>query len=174
MIVHFIGGPAHGRSEAIQSPSSVVLMPAVSPSRVAVAGEKGALPPIPEFATVEYRIIRRTRRYCIAEFQPPKVTATVEVILTFLGYDRKVNDALSEWTMSRREEDSRRGDVRLVGVDRGAWDTLTLRFTARVDGPPDAVAAAEAGDKVQHYIDAALPSEARNGVTITQAGVSVE
>lgn len=153
MLVHFIGGPAHGRSEAIQSPGPIYRM--------------AELKQVPAFATLDfpaaevpfkehaYRITKRTRRYCIAEWQPPKVNVEVSVAFTGLSFwDRDVAEKLHQFLAEERT-DSGAIPGRQIMLKRDHYGTgvLTLEWLVQVDGPADPEAIAEAMETVQHRID---------------------
>ena len=156
MLVHFIGGPAHGRSEAIQNPQPVYRM--------------AQLKPMPSFATLdfppaevpfeehEYRITRRTRRYCIAEWQPPKVDVQVSVAFTGLSFwDRDVAEKLHRFVAEERTDcASIRGRQLTLERDHYGTGVLTLEWAAKVDDPADPEAIAEATELVQNRIDAGV------------------
>jgi hypothetical protein len=146
MLVHFIGGPAHGRSEAIPNPHPTYRM--------------AELKPMPSFATLyfppaevpfvehEYKITRRTPRYAIAEWQALPVDVRFEVRLEVDPFDHAA-------FLERRTEEIH--GVRCVGAAVASGIEAQLDLVVRVEGPEDATALELAAKKVQHYLDAELP-----------------
>lgn len=177
MLIHFIGGPAHGRTQTDKNPQTIYRMAeAKRPLAFCAVREGEGLPPSGEcpFTEHEYRITKRTRRYCIAEYIAPKVKATAEVCLEVSTCDYEALDALSRWCYERRSDAGQPGDTKLVAVLKEWTGQARLQFETLVDGPADAAAAAEAGENVQTFLDRYLPEKVRLAATITQSGVSVE
>lgn len=176
MLIHFIGGKMHGRSESVTSPPPIVKVPVVIPGSVFAVreGEEDFGSAGYAYETHEYRITKRTRRYCIAEYIAPKVMATAEVRLEVSTWEHEALDALSRWCCERRVDAGQPGDTKLVAVLAECTGQVTLQFQTLVDGPADAAAAAEAGENVQTFLDRYLPEKVRLAATITQSGVSVE
>lgn len=171
MLVHFIGGPAHGHSEAIQNPHDVLRVPEMPKTAEFVSD--AVLPPLEvQYIEHQYKVTRRTKRYVIAEWQPESVIATVTVEISLPYYDHEAYDAISRWLWERHDY-PQRGDAKLVAVSKYCAENWSLDFAVKVDGPPDAVAVAEAGEKVQHYLDSQIPRTARDKVLIKRAGISV-
>lgn len=157
MLVHFIGGPAHGRSEAIQDPHPVYRMAELPRRAIYKAFDvEDALPPaaLAPFTEHAYKVTRRTPRYVVAEWQAPPVDVRFEVRLEVDSFDQEAIDAFRRFFMDRRTE-AKHG-VRCVGVSASGIE-YELELVARVEGPQDATALELAAKQVQHYLDAELP-----------------
>jgi hypothetical protein len=157
MLVHFIGGPAHGRTQSDVNPQSIYRMAeAKQPIAFCAVGEEEGLPPLGEcpFTEHEYRVTKHTRRYCIAEWQPRPVKVRVAVEFNGLEFwDREVHDKM----MRLVHEHEKTGTLALT-LDRHHYGTgaLTLEWSVEVEGPADGAAVAEATETVQHRLDVAL------------------
>lgn len=173
MIVHFIGGPVHGRTEAIQNPQDTYRVAELKAHSIFPAEECKPFAEVP-FEEHEYRVTRRTRRYCIAEWRPPVLIGRASVDLRVCLYDSEALIALEQWLF--RDDVIKRGsgDVRVVAVSRFDVEQFTLDFEVKVDGPPDAIAVSEVGEKIQYFLDTQMPRAAWEKVTIKQTGVSVD
>lgn len=155
MIVHFIGGPVHGRSEAIQNPHPIWKMVTSNPRECFVAcGDFPSLDDLP-FTEHEYKITRRTPRYAIAEWSPPPVDVRFEVRLELDPFDRVASEELRRLFYERRTEP--KFGVRCIGAAVAHAAEATFDLVVRVDGPEDVTAVQLASEKVQHYIDSELP-----------------
>lgn len=159
MIVHFIGGPAHGRSEAIKNPhttyrvAELKRLPAFAALEFEGDFSAAAAGPVEEH---EYRITRRTRRYCIAEWQPPKVKVQVSVAFTGLAFwDQGVHEKLMKFVYEEHDKPPFPGPGGGLQMERHHYGTgvLTVEWAVTVDGPADPEAIAEAMEVVQHRID---------------------
>jgi hypothetical protein len=155
MLVHFIGGPAHGRSEAIQNPQPIYRMVELSRLPIFAVGEYEALNAELPFEEHSYRITKRTPRYAIAEWEAPTVEVRFEVRLELDPFDRKATDALRKFFLERNTE--LKHGVRCVGAAVSSGIEGTVELVVPVEGPEDAVAIQIAAEKVQHYLDAELP-----------------
>ena len=157
MLVHFIGGPAHGRSEAIKDPHPVWRMAELKrlPMFAKLEYEGDFAAATVPYIEHEYKITRRTARYAIAEWQAPLVDVRFQVRLEIDPFDDEAVAAFSRFFMERRTEEKH--GVRCVGASMSsAWES-ELELVTRVEGPEDAVALQLAGEKVQHYLDSELP-----------------
>lgn len=158
MLVHFIGGPAHGRSEAIQDPHPVYRMAELRRLAIYKAFDvEDAFPPpaVVPFTEHEYRITRRTPRYAIAEWQAPPADVRFQVRLEIDPFDSEATAAFHRFFMERRTEEKH--GVRCVGASTASSLESELELVVRVEGPEDAVALQLAAEKVQHYLDSELP-----------------
>lgn len=166
MLVHFIGGPAHGRSEAIQNPHEIWRMVEYS-GMPAYVSEGAALPPLAKVPYTEhsYRITRRTPRYAVAEWQAPPVNVRFEVIFPYDPSDERISNAMRKIFLAPRGE-AKHG-VRCVGAHIGGGWEGRLELITTVDGPDDATALQLASEKVQHYLDAELPTGVTYQVSAT-------
>lgn len=161
MLVHFIGGPAHGRAEAIQDPHPTYIIAALRSSAIFRAFDvedvEDARPPaatVP-FEEAHYKVTRRTPRYAIAEWQAPPVHVRFSVRLELDPHDHAAIDAFRQFFMERRTE-AKHG-VRCVGASTASGIESELELVTWVEGPQDAVALELAAKQVQHYLDAELP-----------------
>lgn len=157
MLVHFIGGPAHGRTEAIKNPHATYRVAELkhfpSFATMELEGDFSAAAEVP-ITEHEYRITRRTRRYAIAEWQPPKVKVQVSVAFTGLSFwDSEVHEKLHRFVAEERDDAAVRGRQLLLERDHYGTGVLTLEWAVTVDGPADPEAIAEAMELVQHRID---------------------
>lgn len=166
MLVHFIGGPAHGRSEAIQNPHALYRMAELKASNV--FGPRGEWPPptVP-FEEHTYKIIHRTPRYAIAKCEPSKVRVRILIELEVDAYDSDAYFALHQFVKEVRVDSQ--DDVRCVEAALHCADKATLTLDTEVEGPKDAIALQLAAEKVQHYLDANLPASSRCRVRHTAA-----
>lgn len=155
MLVHFIGGPAHGRSEAIFNPPPVWRWAEVKARAVFAVAEFGELNAEDSFEEHQYRITRRTARYAIAEWEAPPVDVRFQVELEIDPYDRAVSEAMRKVFLERRSEPKHGVRCTSAHVAHAMHAELTL--VARVEGPEDPVAIQLAAEKVQHYLDSELP-----------------
>lgn len=155
MLVHFIGGPAHGRSEAIQNPQPTYNMVELKARPVFAVGEYEALNAEAPFEEHQYRITRRTARYAIAEWEAPPVDVRFEVRLEIDPFDRIASEALRQFFLERRTEEKH--GVRCVSAHVATSMDAELTLLVRVEGPEDPTAIQLAAEKVQHYLDAELP-----------------
>lgn len=158
MLVHFIGGPAHGRSEAIKDPHPVYRMAELR--RLAIyrafdVEDAFPSPAVVPFTEHEYKITRRTARYAVAEWQAPPVDVRFEVRLEIDPWDQAASEAMRKLFLERRNEPKH--DVRCIGAHVASSMEATLELVTRVEGPDDPTAIQLAAEKVQHYIDAELP-----------------
>lgn len=158
MFVHFIGGPAHGRSEAIQNPHVIYRMAELKrlPIFAALEFEGEYTIPGTDIVEHEYRIIHRTPRYAVAEWQAPPVDVRFEVRLEIDPFDHEGSEALRRFFLERRSE--LKHGVMCVGVAVTNAIEADLTLSVRVEGPEDPIAIQLAAEKVQHYLDAELPS----------------
>lgn len=155
MLVHFIGGPAHGRSEAIQNPQPIYRMAELKARAVFPAGEFEELSAGMPFEEHQYRITKRTPRYAIAEWEAPPVDVRFQVSLEIDPFDHEASEALRKFFLERRTEEKH--GVRCIGAAVASSMQGELELVARVEGPEDATALELAAHKVQHYLDAELP-----------------
>lgn len=160
MLVHFIGGPAHGRSEAIRNPHATYrvaqLKQMPSFATLEFEGDFSAAAEVP-IEEHEYRITRRTRRCAIAEWQPPKVKVMVSVAFTGLAFwNSDVHAKLHKFVSEERIDTAIRGRQLLLERDHYGTGVLTLEWAVTVDGPADPEAIAEAMELVQHRLDAGI------------------
>lgn len=161
MLVHFIGGPAHGITEAHKNPQPTYRVPEVKQRAFQAVREDAPLPPIDEksYAEYEYRVTRRTRRYCIAEWRPAPVKVQVAVEFNGLEFwDRGVHEKLMRF-IDQELGDNHPG--RQLAYRRHDFGTglLTIEWFVEVEGPADAAAISEATEVVQHRLDAALGND---------------
>jgi hypothetical protein len=157
MLVHFIGGPIHGRSEAVQNPLAVYRVAEMKRQARYAGWFEEEYPPIEQsYEEHSYRITRRTPRYAIAEWEAPKVPVRFLVDLEIDPFDREASQALYSFTMNRREP--QRGPVQCVGADMWNAEKLVLTLNTSVEGPPDAVAIQLAAEAVQNWLDANFPA----------------
>lgn len=156
MLVHFIGGPAHGRSEAIKDPHPVYRMAELRRLAIYKAFDvEDAFPAVVPFTEHEYKITRQTPRYAIAEWQAPLVDVRFEVRLELDPFDSEATAAFQRFFMERRTEEKH--GVRCIGAATASGIESTVELVARVEGPEDPVALQLAAEKVQHYLDSELP-----------------
>lgn len=156
MLVYFIGGPAHGRSEAIMNPHEIYRMAELKRLPVFAALEfEGDFASCADIVEHEYRITRRTARYAIAEWQAPPVDVRFEVRLELDPFDDTASEALRKFFYERRTE--KKHGVMCVGAAVASGMEATLDLVVRVEGPEDPTAIQLAAEKVQHYLDAELP-----------------
>lgn len=165
MLVHFISGPHHGCSEAIQNPGAVIRVPALEKPVLYAFGEVGEFPDSSaQLEILIYKITRRTRRYCIAEYEEPKVRVDFRVALSIDTWDtagrREFEDVLRTW----RESSIRHGNIRLLSMERCKLDETDITFGVTVDGPADPMAVAEAGEQLQHFLDSNFPAYVRRSI----------
>lgn len=160
MIVHFIGGPAHGRSEAIQNPQLTYRMVELNRMSIykAFDVEDAPFPPaaIADWDEHEYKITRQTARYAIAEWQAPPVDVRFDVCARVDGFDEAANETLRRIFLEDRSR--AKNGVRCLGAHITNGVEVQLQLMARVDGPEDATALQLAAEAVQQYIDAELPA----------------
>lgn len=157
MLVHFIGGPVHGRSEAIQDPHPVYRMADLKrmPVYPVLEFEGDFADAAVSYVEHEYKVTRWTPRYAIAEWQAPPVDVRFSVRLEIDPFDTAAIDAFRRFFMERRTE-AKHG-VRCVGASTASGPESELELVVRVEGPEDAVALQLAAEKVQHYLDSELP-----------------
>lgn len=155
MLVHFIGGPIHGRSEAIQNPQPTYHMVELKSLPVFAVQEFEDLQAGAPFEEHRYRITKRTPRYVIAEWEAPPVDVRFEVRLELDPFDYEASEALRKCFLERRTE--KKHDVMCVSAHVASGMEATLELVTRVEGPDDATALELAAKKVQHYLDAELP-----------------
>lgn len=176
MLVHFIGGPAHGRTESHKNPHSILRVAEASHEPIRAYREGAALPP-PEgrsWTEHEHRVTKRTRRYCIAEWQPRPVRVRVSVEFNGLEFwDRDVHEKMMKF-VQQEEGDGHLG--RALQFHRHHYGTgaLTLEWSVEAEGPADAAAVSEATETVQNRLDAALGAEGSNYVRQIAAAVSTD
>lgn len=160
MLVHFIGGPAHGITEAHPNVLSVYRVPELTDKLYAVP-EEAAFPPPGQvsYTTHEYRVTRRTRRYCIAEWKPASVKVQVGVEFNGLEFwDRGVHEKLMRF-IDQELGDSHPGRQLAFQRHHYGIGVLTVEWAVEVEGPADAAAISEATEVVQHRLDAALGAD---------------
>ena len=153
MLVHFIGGPAHGRLEVISNPHAIYRQVTIKP-QAHFARIDFPVADVP-FEEHEYKITKRTPRYAIAEWQAPPVDVRFEVHLEIDPFDRQDADRLRQFVRERRTEEKH--GVRCIGATDFNVMKFDLSLQVRVEGPKDAVAVQLAAEKVQHFLDAELP-----------------
>lgn len=159
MLIHFIGGPAHGRTESHKNPQSIYRMVEASHEPLRAYREAADFPALDSrpWTEHEYRITKRTRRYCVAEWQPGAVKVRVAVEFNGLEFwDSGVHDKV----MALVREHEKSGALS-YHLDRHHYGTgaLTLEWTVEVEGPADAAAIAEATEVVQDRLHRALGSD---------------
>lgn len=153
MLVHFIGGPAHGRTEPHAHTSGDIRY------AVANAGASYGTETLSETMPYEehvYRITRHTPRYCIAEWQPPKVAVRFSVKLVLS--DRYGDfSTLQRYVMQQQYPPTYANLTTMYGrFDRR--DRLgELDINVKVDGPADATALQLGAELVQRHLDRTLP-----------------
>ncbi len=155
MLVHFIGGPVHGHSEAIHNPPPIYRLPELKRLALFDSFDWSALHIGPNIEEHEYRITRRTPRYVVAEWVVPTIQVQFTVELEVHPFDREESDALSKFIYERRMDKD--GDVKCVAADADSSEKLSLTLVALVEGPEDPIAIQLAAEKVQHYLDANVP-----------------
>lgn len=155
MLVHFIGGPAHGRSEAIFNPPPIWRWAELKAQAIFAVGEFEKLNAEVPFEEHQYRITKRTPRYAIAEWEAPKVQVRFVVEIEVDPFDREASQALYKFIFERRMD--RDGDVKCIAGEIHCAEKITLTLVTLVEGPEDPVAIQLAAEKVQHYLDATLP-----------------
>jgi hypothetical protein len=156
MLVHFIGGPAHGRSESIQNPQPTYRMAELRKTAIYKAFDvEDAFPPaaVTDWDEYEYRVTRRTARYAIAEWEAPPADVRFEVKVEVDAFDQALSETLRRLFLERAKE---KNGVRCLGVSLTNGVEADLQLLVRVEGPDDAVAIQLAAEKVQQYIDAEL------------------
>lgn len=155
MLVHFIGGPVHGRSEAIFNPPPVWRWAELKAQAIFAVGEFEKLNAEVPFEEHQYRITKRTPRYAIAEWEAPQVQVRFEVRLEIDPFNREATEALRVFFLERKT-DLKHG-VRCVGAAISSGMEGTVELVVPVEGPEDAIAIQLAAEKVQHYLDVELP-----------------
>jgi hypothetical protein len=155
MLVHFIGGPAHGRSEAIFNPPPVWRWAELKARVHFAVGEFEELNAEIPFEEHQYRVTKRTPRYAIAEWEAPTVQVRFVVEVEVDPFDHAATTLLQKYIMERRMDQD--GDVKCIGADVYCAEKATLTLAALVEGPEDPIAIQLAAEKVQHYLDANLP-----------------
>jgi len=158
MLVYFIGGPADGRTEAIQNPHPTYRMVELKSLAIYRAFDvEDAFPPAAvtdwDGDEHEYRVTRRSPRYAIAEWIAPPADVRFEVRVDVDPFDQAASETLRRLFLERASE---KGGVRCLGASLTNGIEAELQFLVRVEGPEDAVAIQLASEKVQHYIDAEL------------------
>lgn len=163
MIVHFIGGPRHGETEAFSGiPYDRIRVPH-NVQAVSYAYREGQLPPISApYDIAEYAVIKR-ERYAIAEFIEPMVRTrwSVDVSISDVWNDRVYN-AFSRLITERKQILSPSG-VRFGNAVRYSSNSARLDFLIVVDGPPDVTATRLAAEKLESWLAKQLP----RGVVVT-------
>lgn len=172
MIVHFIGGPAHGRAEAMSDPQLVIKMPLSEPAAYFKPEDDASPLSGPMWKVAEYRITRRTDRYCIAEYEEPQVTVHSTVTLSVDEWDSVACYMFDRLVRDWHEGRDRFG-VQFKSIWRARLTEVSVHLAVKVPGPPDNIALAVAADKVHAYIDATLPAALRTKVAVTAARSSV-
>jgi hypothetical protein len=158
MLVHFIGGPRHGETEALSgSPTDRIMVP-IAP-RISYAEARFADPIGPSYALHEYKATRR-RRYVIAEYIEPKIDVKWAATITVDPWDSDALRALSQFMWDRRIGEVSSG-VRWLSAAAATTGELEITLGIQVDGPPDAGAISDAAEKAQAWLDRRVPKIAK-------------
>lgn len=153
MIVHFIGGPLHGTSEAVSNIGARLVVPLAE--RPVYCADTPIYPAV--MATGEYAVIKRAR-YAIAEYVEPRIKTDWHVEVNVVDrYDTDALRRLDDWLLLRMQA-PRPPLVYWTAARRLSYDRASLDFTISVDGPPSAAAIADAGTKLHERLDKMLPS----------------
>lgn len=158
MIAHFIGGPAHGRDEAISGhPHRIVKFPELND--VPYYGVESTPYDTIPFIEHEYKLLYTDARLAVYQWLPPRVEATWEFSL-------RLPRALDIVLQERLHNLTPKGTtLQMTSCD---WDgrEVHVRGAAIVDGPPDGTAAKQVGEDVQSLIDRKLRGYRVSGVAV--------
>lgn len=148
MIAHFVGGPLHGRDEAISSPQRQLRVPE------AKGGFLGG------WYEHIYEAARSVGNYTVYTWKPPRVTVNWEVALPLAFFDgawgsvdyREFSPALIDKLSGETRE-----SVQALDFDLDS-NEIRVRGTVVVDGPPGPEAIAAATKLVQTRLDHVFPN----------------
>lgn|SRR5512146_3001761 len=152
MLIHCIGGPAHGYTKvASGQPPRIFKFPELDPDlpRIRVMDELAGLTSEPGFTIHEYRLLYTNARWAVYQWAPARVAASWEFTIRYRG---PLADDLYEKLRTLTQE----GETPfMTGCE---WDgrEIRVRGAALVDGPPDAVAVKQVAEDVQRLIDQKL------------------
>ncbi len=159
MLAHFIGGPAHGREEAISGHPHRILQFPELPDLLPYFGLESEPYDVPDFIVHEYRLLYTDPRWAVYQWAPPRVEASWEFSIRNRG---PLADSLHEKLHKLTKEGEA---AQLTGVECDV-DEVRVRGVAIVDGPPDAVAAKQVAEDVQSLIDRRLRGYRISGVAV--------
>lgn len=150
MLIHCIGGPAHGHEEVVSDyPQRIIKFPEIDIDLPHIY-ERAEFPREPGLIIHEYRLLYTDSRWAVYQWAPPRVAASWEfTIRAPVSVARGLYEKLHTLT--------EKGETPLLTeweCDGGA--EVRVRGTALVDGPPDAVAVKQAAEDVRRLIDRKL------------------
>lgn len=147
MIAHFIGGPLHGRDEALSNPMREIRVPE------AKGGFLGG------WYEHSYEAVKTVGNYTVYTWKPPRVTVNWEVSLPLAfsgeGWGRVNYRELSPDRIYSISGETRES-VQALDFDLDS-DEVRIRGTVVVEGPPGPKAIAAASALVQTRLDNVFP-----------------
>lgn len=159
MRVHFIGGPAHGRTENYPAGIQPIIRIPRPRGGMVRALREGDFPTLqPNYDVLEYRVTKRTARYAIAEWEPPQASVEFVVELDIDPEDRDAQAVIQKLVYGSRDT----GDVHCIAAEVFSAFKMRLTLQTLVEGPEDAVAIQLGAEKVQNYLDSNLPGSVQN------------
>lgn len=158
MLVHYIGGPAHGRTEAVQNALATYHVAAARRMQCSSIPEEemGSLPRMQAYDEHHYRVTKRTPRYVIAEWEAPQIQVRFEVEIEIEPFDTAGTELFRRFIYERHLPE--RGDVKCVAAEAYNAEKLSLTLATLVEGPEDPIALQLGAEKVQHYLDSHFPA----------------